>query len=153
MYLVIDKKTDKILWKNPAPLKQELKEKSVWHEFNSSKHKIISCDTMPKNPIVEGDTVRAMTLRERVDTGIEEIAEYQKIVDDKKVEKTVQEKVNDGIIDIKAVKARQKDAVRAKIRTDIMNAMIDAEFVNSKFETLSTQIDAAVTVEEIEKIK
>ena len=153
MYLVVDKKTDKILWKNPAPLKQELKEKNVWNEFNNSKHRIIECDTMPKNPVIEKDKVRTMTVKEKVDAGIIELPDTQKIVDNKIVEKTDQEKIEVGIMSLNDIKERQKEKMKGKMRAKILEAIIDKEFVQSLFDSVCAKIDVAKNVKEIEKIK
>ena len=153
MYIVAEKKTDKILWKNTAPLEQGLKGKDVWGEFNSEKHKIIECDSMPKNPVIDGMAVRAMSMQEQCDSGIIEITENQKIVDNEIVEKTDQEKIDVGIMSLNDIKERRKEKMKGKMRAKILEAIIDKEFVQSLFDSVCAKIDVAKNVKEIEKIK
>ena len=98
MYIVIDKITKELLWKNPAPLKQQLKDKQVWYYYNPEIHQIIECGALPEYWKIENDKIVEMSLQDKVNEGIIIITEFQKVEDKEIVNKTNEELLADGLL-------------------------------------------------------
>lgn len=91
MYIVIDKKTKEILWRNPAPKTQNLKDKEVWFEFNSNKHIVIvdPCENIEAGYFdIKDNCVKVWDLERKI--------KEDAIEDDR----TIDKKYSDNTIDI-----------------------------------------------------
>ena len=93
MYIIVNKDQEGVttkenfLWCNPAPLEQRLRPKEVWAEFDPSLHKVLEIEFKPGDePIfVDGDTVKLPSIKEKIDAGIIELSDKQKLDGDNKI--------------------------------------------------------------------
>jgi hypothetical protein len=79
MYIVIDKETKKVLWKNPAPLSQKLTPDQVWTEFKQDSMFIATCERdLPQHWKVDDNfNIVEATLEDKVNSGVIKL-EYAK---------------------------------------------------------------------------
>lgn len=102
MYVVRDKETKRIIHINPAPLSQELKEHEVYFMFDTEKMEIGRKDgLLPEYfDINEKGEIIPLTISDMVRKGEVRLEPYQKIVDDRIVEKSISELVEEGILQL-----------------------------------------------------
>jgi len=72
MYIVFDKQTKEILWKNPAPITQQLTPLEIWQQFNPEKMSIAKCEkNIPEFwKVDENSNIIELTLEEKINEGI-----------------------------------------------------------------------------------
>ena len=101
MYVVRTKKTKEVLFINHAPLKDKLKGKDVWPEYDARTMQVLK-SKLPDLPahyrVDENDLIVALTNKELVEQGLLELGPHQKLEKGKIVDKTMAEKVTDGLI-------------------------------------------------------
>jgi len=101
VYVVRNKRSQKILHINPAPLSQGLAGEEIYHAWNPKTMEIGRFDgaVLPEHfRIDEAGEVIPLTLEEKVAAGLVELPAEEKAVGDQVVEKTLAEKVADGLI-------------------------------------------------------
>jgi translation elongation factor EF-G len=151
MYIVINKKTNEVLWKNPAPLEQNLTPKEVWAKFDPDSMLIVKY------------------------TG-QNIPEYWKVDKDSNIiELTQEEKISSGVIKLEDIKQQAKayysgfslylrqqilpdyklincalNIYDTKTSTDIKNTV---NLFREEYYRLEKLIDNATTINELNSLK
>jgi len=130
MFVVIDKKTRKIIHVNPAPLSQALNDKDVYYKFDQKKMKIGRTDgALPEHfEINKKGEIIELSLAEKVKAGIIELTPEEKIEGDQIVEKTLSEKIAEGVMELRP----DQKLVDEEIKTLSDREMLDEGMIDLK---------------------
>jgi len=112
MYVVIDKQTKELIWKNPAPLTQNLTPKQVYHLFDENTMVLGKCNKGLPNGvwhINDQGFVIAGTLEENVEEGFIVPLKGKKAVGNEWIDMTLSEKIESGQLVLKDDEKYDKD--------------------------------------------
>lgn len=114
MYIVQDKTTKQIIHRNPAPLEQELSPVEVYHAFDAATMEIGRYEgMMPAHwKIDSGGMVCELSDAEKIAAGILTVQPNQKVQGGRIVEKTRQDRVDDGLQTL--LQIREEEVLRLR---------------------------------------
>ncbi len=123
MYILLDKKSKKIIHTNPAPLAQNLSDKEVYHKFDSKKMEIGKTDgLLPEHfDINEQGDIIELTLSDLVDKGVVKLEVHQKIAGKNIVDKTVSELVKEGLLKLQPNQKVEKNHIVEKSLKELVD--------------------------------
>lgn len=149
MYIVIHKETKEIVHKNPAPLKQELSDKEVYFRFDHEIHEITKGDRLPEHWKDVNGVITELTFAEKVEQNIIGVEPTQKIEDGEIVDKTEQEKVDEGLLDIQIIKENKKILIKNQLKEEMLENMFRDSTEYIKYSAAIIEIDDLENVKDI----
>jgi hypothetical protein len=157
-HIILDKSDHtKIIHINPS--RKELGNKEAFFLWDASKHiHARGPKPLPEHWTLDGTTIREKTLSEKVADGIETLTDTEKIVDEKRVQKSTQELVTDGIITLQSVKDSKAVILNNQLRQSAWLEMVDkyiedTSSLKAKKTKLKSDISKAKNVLEVEAVK
>jgi len=141
MYIVRDKKTKKVVHVNPAPIAQNLGGKEVYYRFDPETMEIGQKDGfLPEYfDINEKGEIIPLTLSDMVMKGEVRLEPYQKIVDDRIVEKSISELVEEGILELSQNKIDEALSVCEQLQHEVY--MLKEEYQSLKREIAGFKLE------------
>ena len=109
MYLVIDKKTKKVLHENPSPVSKKISKKSIWKKFDPKSMEIIELANEELFEIENGifskkpeqtEVSQEMVLTQIVEKQEATMSEFQRIEDNKVMQIALEELIASGKIEL-----------------------------------------------------
>jgi len=148
VYVVRNKRSQKILHINPAPLSQGLAGEEIYHAWNPKTMEIGRFDgaVLPEHfRIDEAGEVIPLTLEEKVAAGLVELPAEEKAVGDQVVEKTLAEKVADGLITLEPHQKVVGNEIVSKTASELVaEGLVTREDIRDRTERRLRQETAAL---------
>lgn len=117
MYIVINKKTKKVIYKNPAPLSQKLCEQDVYADYDSKTMTILKTEreNLPQfYEVKKGGTVVELDKQQQVKKGLIQLNDNQKIENNIILEKSMVEIAQEGTLSLGEYHHIEEDKIKMK---------------------------------------